>query len=70
MANSSGGTPDSYWMHLIPGGLTLAISASPVPEPEVYALAGLGLLAFLVRRKNSFKIMAMANGAVPPPNPH
>ena len=58
MANT-GGTASSdwshlYWVHVTSGGLTLAISASPVPEPQVYALTGLGLFAFLVRRLKWF----------------
>ena len=40
-----------YWSNVSPGGLTLAVSASPVPEPQTYALAGGGLLAYLARRK-------------------
>ena len=52
MASSSEGGPGAYWANVSPGGLTLAISASPVPEPQIYALVGLGLFMFSVRRKN------------------
>lgn len=51
MAYSSEGGPNSYWTHVSPGGLSLAISASPVPEPQISTLTGLGLFVFLVRRK-------------------
>lgn len=46
------GVPDSYWSDNV-GGVSLRVSA--VPEPETFAMmmAGLGLLAFVSRRKSS-----------------
>jgi hypothetical protein len=37
---------------------TLAVNATAVPEPAIYSFTGLGLFAFLLRRRKQFGIMA------------
>jgi hypothetical protein len=41
----------SSWNGNATSPFTLAINASAVPEPEIYSLTGLGLLAILLRRR-------------------
>jgi hypothetical protein len=47
-ASFSGG---SSWSDGTGSPFQFAVSATPVPEPEIYSLAGLGLWAIFLRRR-------------------
>ncbi len=57
-------SPDgSHWQGGGGSPFTLAITASAVPEPEIYSLTGFGLFAILLRRRKYFGIMTKWSNA-------